>query len=310
MKLPAYIRENIPLSGLTTFRIGGPARWLAEPASRHELRQTLELAREWGTSLRILGGGSNLLVADSGMNAMVVRLAHEGEFSELNVNNEHPLVWRSGAAVPLQALVGATARQGVAGLESLASIPGSVGGAATMNAGASEGGLGRFVTEAEMFYPDGSSRMVPADELGFRYRGSDFGGGIAAAFVLMFKERGGPDDVLERMRGYRERKRAAQPLNLPSAGCIFKNPDKAAAGALLDAAGCKGMTEGAAEVSRLHANFIVNKGGAGSGDVAALAARMRKMVLDSSGILLEPEIALWGSDKAFEAFHEVGNGNR
>lgn len=307
MKPPAIIRENVSLAGMTTFGIGGPARWLAEPSTREELEEVLVFAKDVGCRVKILGGGSNLLVADSGVDALVVRLSHAGEFGAMNASPERPLEWSVGAAVPLQALVSATARSGVAGIEALAGIPGSVGGAAAMNAGSASGGIGRFVVGAEVFDMAGGFRSLTPPELGFRYRGSALGGYAALSFLFRFGGRDEPEKVLSVMHEHRERKKAGQPLGIPSAGCVFKNPPSDSAGSLLDRSGCKGMTEGGAEVSGIHANFIVNRGEATSRDIVKLALRMRDAVLGNTGIRLEPEIVLWGREPAFEELGGVSD---
>lgn len=299
MAIPAFIRENVPLAGLTTFGIGGSARWLAEPATRAELARSLEVGRQLGAQILILGGGSNLLVSDAGVDALVLKLAGNDEFGLMNPQAEASLIWRVGAAVPLPALVAAVAGQGISGLEMLAGIPGSVGGAVAMNCGGRDGSIGAFVMEAEVHSPQGEARILNRDELYFRYRSSNLAGALAVNFVMQFTNREETSAVLEKMRVHRESKIAGQPVTFPSAGCIFKNPDGDSAGALLDRAGCKGMREGGAEVSSLHANFIVNRGGATSSEVAVLARRMREAVLGKFGVTLEPEIVLWGTEPAF-----------
>lgn len=301
MNPPACVRENIPLSRLTTFRIGGPVRWLAEPATRAEVREVLDFARNARLPLKPLGGGSNLLAADAGVEAVAVRLSPAGECGAAACLPGEPLRWRVGAAVGLAALVGATARAGAAGLEPWAGIPGTVGGAATMNAGGAGEGIGQFIAAAEVFAEDGEERRLAADELAFAYRRSALSGFLAIVLEFVFPRMEEPEALLARLRDWRDRKAAAQPLEFPSAGCAFRNPPGQSAGALLDRAGCKGMREGGAEVSVRHANFIINRGGATARDVAVLAERMRRSVLDAFGVLLTPEIALWGDEPAFEA---------
>lgn len=297
-KLPDFVRENVPMSHLTTFGIGGPARYLAEPKNRRELTQALELAAKLGVRVKPLGGGSNLLAADSGVDAMVLRLAAGGEFSEIIRGNGRDALWRVGAAVPLSSLVAAAARAGVAGLEGLAGIPGSVGGAAKMNCGSAGGCIGEFIAEVETVYVSGAFRTLRPPELRFLYRGSTLTG-IAVNVAFHFREEGSPEQLLRDCRENRARKKVAQPLGFPSAGCVFKNPPGGSAGALLDMAGCKEMTEGGAMVSAIHANFIINQGGATARQVAVLAGRMREAVRLSAGIELEPEIDMWGDEPAF-----------
>ncbi len=297
--VPEFIAENVPLAAMTSFGIGGPARWLARPGNGDELRETADFAERRGAPLLVLGGGSNLLVADAGVEAVVVRLG--GEYAAIEVARDDDLVWRAGAAASLAGLVSATAEAGVSGLETLAGIPGRVGGAVAMNAGAWGGSIGEWVEEARVFDAASGFRAVSGRELGFSYRRSGLGRCVGLGFTFVFSGKDAPAAILGRMRECRERKKASQPLGKPSAGCVFKNPPGDSAGSLLDLAGCKGMREGAAEVSRLHANFIINQGGAGSGDVARLAARMRDAVWREFAIELEPELIVWGRDGSFAA---------
>jgi UDP-N-acetylmuramate dehydrogenase len=301
--LPFFVRENVPLAGLTTFRIGGPARWLAEPSNRNELGIALALAREFGVEARVMGGGSNLLVADSGFAGMAIRPIG-GDFGILEPDPDSPLIWRVGAGVGLARLLDVLADHGVSGAEFLAGIPGLVGGAAAMNAGGAESGFGQFITQADFLAFDGGERCLSGADLIFAYRRGPFSGGVVAGFRLAFRKMDGTEAVRARAREFRERKRRTQPMDLPSAGCVFRNPPGKSAGALLDAAGCKGWREGGAEVSGKHANFIVNLGGATACEAALLAGRMRLAVMKSAGIRLEPEITLWGDDPAFMALRE------
>lgn len=299
---PAFMTENVPLAAMTSFGIGGPARWLASPANRRELAGAAQFAARSGLPVLFLGGGSNLLAADAGVEAVVVRLNSDGDFGRIDIDPDDELTWRVGAAVPLASLVSATAREGVPGLEMMAGIPGRVGGAVAMNAGAWSGSIGDLVAEAEVFDPrDGSFRTMSARELDFSYRHSGLVGVMGLRFVFSFFGKAPEETVSGRVREYRERKKASQPLGKPSAGCVFKNPPGDSAGSLLDQAGCKDMREGGAAVSALHANFIVNQEGAGSGDVARLAARMRDAVWRKFAIELEPELVMWGEDPGFGA---------
>ena len=300
MRLPPFIRENVSLAGLTTFRIGGPARWLAEPATREELSLALQFANENGVPVIALGGGSNILAADPGVEAMIVKLEGPGEFARLEQDRENPLVWRAGAAVRLPVMLKRTIEAGIAGLEPLAGIPGRLGGAVAMNAGAVDKGIGSYVAWTVAVEQDGSEIRMTNSELGFNYRGSNLVGSIAVEFAFEFQERAEPVELERRVNEFLSQKKATQPLELPSAGCIFKNPSEAPAGLLIDQAGCKGWREGNAEVSRVHANFIVNHGGATAKDVALLASRLRDAVRDRHGVDMELEIVLCGNQPEFE----------
>lgn len=305
MHTPAFIQENVPLAGMTTFGIGGPARYFSQPSSRDEVAETLAFAKRQGLTVLALGGGSNILAADSGVQAVVVKLA-AGEFSAVEAMEDDELVWRVGAAAPLQSLVQATTQRGVQGLETLAGIPGRVGGAVAMNSGGGGEPIGSYVETAEVYdLASGAYRVLTGSELVFSYRRSNIKGMLAVAFTLVFSERADAEQLAARMRECRERKKAGQPLAVPSAGCVFKNPANDSAGSLLDLAGCKVMREGGAQVSGLHANFIVNHGHASSGDVARLAGRMRDAVYRHNGVVLEPEIMVWGDEPAFAELYRL-----
>ena len=286
---------------MTTFGAGGAASFFARPGDRAQLAETLGLANEMKIPVLVLGGGSNLLIADAGVEAMVIKLSGAGEFGEIQVEDAATGRWRVGAAAGLQNLVMTAARAGRTGMECMAGIPGLVGGAAAMNAGGADGGIGEYIKSADLFEFSGGQHLLVPPELAFSYRNSTVRGRLAVAFDMVFPDADEPETLLARVREYRERKAATQPLGLRSAGCVFKNPAGASAGALLDAAGCKGMGEGNARVSERHANFIVAVGPVCARDIATLAVRMRETVWENAGVRLEPEIALWGNEPLFAA---------
>lgn len=298
MNRPECIEEGRVLAGLTTFGIGGAARYFSEPSTIAEVVETYAFAREAGVPVAVLGGGSNVLVADAGVEAVVMRLGAEG-FSEVTPDESEPLVWRVGAAAGLQGVLEKAAEAGLRGLEALAGIPGRIGGAAVMNAGGSQAGIGNCIEAAEGVDDSGGTFRLCGEALGFRYRGSGLAGLGVLGLSIRFAGRDEPEAIRARMAKCRKMKTANQPVGAASAGCVFANPSGDSAGRLLDRAGCKGMREGGAVVSDVHANFIVNAGGASSGDVARLAQRMRERVLAGTGIVLECEIRLWGKEPAF-----------
>lgn len=294
--IPRRIARNRILAPLTTYGIGGEAQFFAEPASMEEMAWVYSFARIEGLPVHVLGGGSNLLVADSGVSGIVMRL-DSSAFGGIEPDPAHPLIWRVGAAATLASVVEKAARAGLAGIECLAGIPGRIGGAAVMNAGGAETGIGRIVAAVQGLDASGKPFVMDAAALRFGYRSSALTPGMTVlSLTLCFLGQEDPAVVIDRTRSFRERKRAAQPMGAHSAGCVFKNPAGRSAGALLDAAGCKGMREGGAEVSAVHANFIVNTGGASSADVVRLAARMREAVRAAHGVSLEPEIRIWGDE--------------
>lgn len=273
-RIPSRFDE--PLARHTTFRIGGPADVLVEPRDEEELAGVLRLAAREGVPLRILGGGANLLVRDEGVRGAVVRL------TGLNCRRRN----RVQAGFPLPRLVRQTLEEGLGGLEPLAGVPGTVGGAVRMNAGGRHGTFGDVVRFVEILTPSGERRRLTRDEAGFRYRGSALDGNLVVAVELDLRPDAG---AAARFASLLEEKRRTQPLDLPSAGCVFKNPPGGAAGRLIEECGLKGARSGAARVSPLHANFIVNEGGATAADVLRLIDRIRGRV----PVPLELEIEVW-----------------
>jgi len=283
------MRTNVPLAKYTTFRIGGPATYFFEPRTAEELRETCRrVTRRRDRPVYILGGGSNLLVADDGVDGPVICMRR---FERRYLRRFGNLV-RVSAGVPLRRLLAAAADWGLAGLEDLAGIPGTVGGAVCMNAGTPRVSFGDLVSFLEVMDAGGRLERLPGEAVRWRYRSADLGGRVAA-FVELQLRTDRPDAVKARLAEAFERKRAAQPLTLPSAGCFSKNPKSAAAGRLLERAGLKGLGSGGAAVSRKHANFIVNRGGATAADVLALVRIIRRAVRDLFNVDLEPEVCVW-----------------
>jgi UDP-N-acetylmuramate dehydrogenase len=280
-------RSRHPLATGTTFRIGGPARWLVEPESPGQAADTLRAARECDIPLRLLGGGSNLLVRDGGVDGAVVRL---NRLASVTWDRDPSVTVEGGASLPR--LVKEATRRGLSGLEGLTGVPGSVAGALVMNAGGRHGEIGPAVRWVDVLDPDGTPRRLTREEAGFRYRDSDLRGRIVLGARLDLS----PVDPAELSSRYDEimrDKKETQPLGRPNAGCIFKNPGGEKAGRLIDACGLKGAREGAAHVSRKHANFIVNEGRATAGDVLSLIDRIRAAVSARNGIVLDLEILVW-----------------
>lgn len=285
------IEGGFPLGKATTFGIGGPAEMLVRPRSREELRRLLAAAAAGGVRVRLLGAGSNLLVADEGVRGAVVKLAGRAFASVENL----PAGLACGAGVPLARLVRAAAEAGLSGVESLAGIPGTVGGALIMNAGGRYGCIGDVVEEVAALAPDGSGGEVrlTREEAGFGYRKSNLRGLVLLAARLALT----PDDpeaVRRRVREVMAEKSASQPLKMPSAGCVFRNPPGGPpAGQLIEELGFKGRRVGGAEVSSVHANYIVNAGGARCSDVLELIDSIREAAAKTHGIGLELEIEIW-----------------
>ena len=283
------MQKNVSLARYTTFRIGGPATHFFEPRTAEELRNTCKVVRrrrDW--PVYILGGGSNLLISDDGVDGAVVCMRR---FERRYIRRFGNLL-RVSAGVPLRRVLSATVRWGLSGLEGLAGVPGTVGGAISMNAGACDVSMGGFVSFVEVMDARGRVERLPGDGVPWLYRGADFGGRVVT-FAELELRTAPPDEVEARMTQAFEAKRASQPLSLPSAGCFFKNPEVGAAGRLLDMAGLKGLGSGGAAVSRKHANFIVNRGGATAADVLNLVRIIRRAVRNLFDVDLEPEVCVW-----------------
>jgi UDP-N-acetylmuramate dehydrogenase len=296
---PERVLARAPLAALTTLRVGGPADVLAEVRSADEALAALRLAREAGAPVLWLGGGSNLLVGDRGVRGLVVRW-HGG-----SVSSPAPDRVRADAGVTINGLVRHTIGHRLAGLAEWAGTPGTVGGAVRGNAHFQGRMISERIVSVRVAARDGSVADVWTDEMEFGYDRSRLQRTGELALAADFRVSPGEPQALreEARRSLAFRKRT-QPLALPSAGCVFQNPDPArvrlpegmpaSAGALIDAAGLKGACCGGARVSPVHANFVVNEGGASARDVASLIDRVRAAVAERFGIALEEEIVRAG----------------
>ncbi|GIW45518.1 MAG: UDP-N-acetylenolpyruvoylglucosamine reductase [Candidatus Binatia bacterium] len=287
------LKRNEPLARHTSFRIGGPADLWIEVESTSELCFVLQCARRHGTPWWLLGGGTNVLVSDSGVRGLVLRLGRAFSFAEWRENE--PLVHvRVGASLPLKKLVLETVERNLTGLEFAEGIPGTVGGGLLMNAGAFGGELAQVVSSVELVTPDAQKMVVPREALRFDYRYFDLPRGTVVTAVEFTLRRAAPEVVQERYRNAKTRRERNQPRGYPNAGSIFKNPPGNFAGRLIEAVGLKGYRLGQAMFSTKHANFIVNLGGARAKEVRALMAEAERRVAEQFGIRLEAEIRLVG----------------
>ncbi|USF28406.1 UDP-N-acetylenolpyruvoylglucosamine reductase [Firmicutes bacterium ASF500] len=286
------LRADEPMSRHTTFRLGGPAALMALPKSVSEAKSVLGAAQKAGVEPFFLGNGSNLLVSDSGYPGFVVKLA--GEFEEIRPglspqNGKHLL--RAGGTVLLSKLSNRAQELGLAGLEFAGGIPGSVGGAVTMNAGAYGGEISQSLLQVRAVDRNGEERNFRASECGFGYRKSIFSGGDFLVVEALFQlEPGDPAAIKARMDELTAQRKAKQPLEYPSAGSMFKRPPGHFAAALIDQCGLKGLTVGGAQVSEKHAGFVINRGGAACADVLELVHQVRERVLSQTGVELEMEV--------------------
>lgn len=278
------------MSRHTSFRVGGPADLYVRPADLPSLVAALDILAGAGLPVLVVGLGTNLLVRDGGIRGAVVSTALLGGW---HLEGDR-LVARCGSA--LSGLARATARAGWSGLEFAAGIPGTLGGAVAMNAGA-HGACLADVLERVTVLGDSGPLTLGRDEAGFAYRDSRVRREklVVTEAVLRLRPTS-PAQAEERIRQVLRARAESQPRGVPSAGSFFRNPPGMAAGALIEQAGCKGMRVGGAEVSPVHANFLVNRGGASARDVLTLAARVRDRVAERFGIWLEPEVEVVGED--------------
>ena len=295
---PGRILCDEPLAPLTTLRVGGRADWFLDSRSGPEVAAAVGAARALGLRVTLLGGGSNVLVSDAGVRGLVVRFRH-GE-----ITTTAPGLVRAAAGVTLNGLVRWTVNRGYAGLETWAGTPGTVGGAVCGNAHFRGRLIGERVAAAVLLRPDGEMHRVARDRMGFGYDRSRVQETGEVVLSAEFTVESGPVAALraEARSSLRFRKRT-QPLDAPSAGCVFRNPDPdlrlpsgmpCAAGALIDGAGLKGSVVGGARVSPVHANFIVADPDARARDVRILIERCRAAVAEKYGVTLVPEVVFLG----------------
>ncbi len=284
------IRPCEPLANHTSFRIGGPAEWFAEPSTLDELVSVLREASTAGLPVSVVGGGTNTLAADRGVRGLVLHLGRGFRTIQEVSHQDAPMARVScGAGLLTQRLVFLAAKHGWGELEALAGLPGQLGGAVAMNAQ----DIGRFVQQISVVSCDGTVRQLTRDQLRFGYRYTALEPGIIAEVILQFPKVPAPE-AYERIRRALQHRNATQEVRLPSAGCAFKNPPGVGAGRLIDQSGLKGTRIGDARVSDRHANFIVNMGHATCDDVLSLMEHVQRRVEHAFHVTLEPELRLLG----------------
>lgn len=284
------IRTSEPMSRHTTFRIGGPADIFVQPLDSEDLAQVVHFARAKGLPYVVIGNGSNLLVGDRGMRGLVIRLAPR--FNEIEWLEDGAVV---GAGASLARLVREAAEVGLSGLESTVGIPGTIGGALATNAGTDTGSVGDLVVEATVVGREGELRTWSAAQFAYRYRYSNLFKERAVVLSARLRLEPAPREaIIAKMERLRHKRASRQPLRAWSAGSAFKNPRGVAAGKVLDRAGAKGMRVGDAQVSRKHANFLLNRGRATAVEMRQLIERAHAVALRRYGIDLELEIEVVG----------------
>ncbi|MBO9604968.1 MAG: UDP-N-acetylmuramate dehydrogenase [Paenibacillaceae bacterium] len=284
------VLANEPMAPYTTWKIGGPADALVIPHSKEQLQETIRLLARYGTPWFVIGRGSNLLVTDKGIRGVVLKLGPALDYIRFEGTG-----CVAGGACSFMKLSRRASKEGLTGLEFAGGIPGSVGGAVYMNAGAHGSDVSRVLKAAEILLPSGETAMLRNDELHYAYRHSvlheDKGIVLEATFELAYGDRG---EIAAAMAAYQDRRQRTQPLQLPCAGSVFRNPEGTFAAKLIEEAGLKGLRVGGAEVSAQHANFIVNTGAAKAADVLALIERVQTTIRERTGISLVPEVLMAG----------------
>ncbi len=291
---------GVPMAPLTTWQVGGPADCLVRPVAADEVAEVMRLCAEFQLPVRVVGNGSNLLVLDGGLRGVTMLIRQGFDRFEPKFSGENNVELAVGAALSMARAVDQCAAAGIAGLEFLAGIPGSIGGGVRMNAGTREGDISRVLTEIELVDADGKVRRVPRDKLVYRYRGLVYDGPFVITEVRLALRRGDAAQIAAAVQKIIAWRRGRHPYELPSAGSTFKNPEGQFAGELIERAGLKGTRIGGAQVSEKHANFLVNLGHATAADVLALIERVRQVVFEKTGVMLEPEVKIWGEKDVAE----------
>jgi UDP-N-acetylmuramate dehydrogenase len=286
--LEKIVRQDEPLAMHTWFQLGGPAEFFAEPTNVDELVTLVQRCQEEDVPMRLLGRGSNILVRDAGVPGMVVRLFAPA-FCEIKVQKD---TITAGGGAKLGLIVTTATHEGLAGMEGLVAIPGTLGGAVHGNAGTHGGDIGQWTTRVTVVTRSGEVLERPREDLVFAYRESSLDEPVILSAQLEL-ERDDPRDLARRLQKQWILRKASQPMGHQCAGCVFKNPRGVSAGELIDRAGLKGTRIGGAVVSDRHANFIVAEPEASSQDVLRLIDLVRSQVHERLGIELELELEVW-----------------
>ena len=283
------IRLDEPMSRHTTFRIGGPADYFVCP-DREQIAEVFRIAHTYEIPVTVIGNGSNLLVGDKGIRGLVVEIG--SAMNQITVENNHII---AGAGALLSKVAAKAASEELGGMEFAAGIPGSIGGAVTMNAGAYGGEMKDILSKVTVLTDDGEIQTLDVSEMDLSYRHSCVPENhyivLEAEIVL---ERKPEAEIREQMEELRKKRVEKQPLEYPSAGSTFKRPEGYFAGKLIEDAGLKGVSVGGAQVSVLHSGFIINTGGATATDILDLIALVQNTVYEKSGVKLEPEVRIVG----------------
>lgn len=286
------LRSQVSLASLTSFRVGGPAEWYVAPHCLDDLQASFDWAKVQGLPLTLLGAGSNLLVSDSGLSGLVICTRH---LRNTYFDEETGTV-TVGAGEPIARLAWQAAERGWQGLEWAVGIPGTVGGAVVMNAGAHKSCTADLLVSVTTLSPTGMIEELTPQDLGFSYRTSSLQGGTRLVVQATFQLKPGADPVQVRATTtqHLEQRRRSQPYHLPSCGSVFRNPETRPAAWLIEQIGLKGYTIGGAQVAERHANFILNCGGAKASDIFQIIHHIQQQVEQHWSLWLEPEVKILG----------------
>ena len=288
--MPGCFRENEPMKAHTSFRIGGPADILVIPSDANQLEKVVTEVRTEGIPLTIIGNGSNVLVKDKGIRGVVVKLGNALKSMECSGDK-----LTAEAGVSLASIANKAAACGLTGLEFAVGIPGSLGGAVFMNAGAYDGEMCKVVAQATVLTSDGKIEVLSNEDLEFGYRHSSIqDNGAIIISVEMQLAIGDINEIRAKMADFTNRRTTKQPLDIPNAGSMFRRPPGYYAGTLIEEAGLKGYMVGDAQVSTKHAGFVVNVGNATAADVLRLIGEVQEKVYAHAGVRLEPEVRIYG----------------
>jgi len=281
------VRQQVPLGPMMHLRIGGPADWFVEPFAEEDVALVVRVCREHDLPLYILGGGSNVLVADDGVRGVVM---HLGKLSRISREGNRVTV---GAGVTLPSLLRQTRELGLAGLEKLTGIPAEVGGAVAMNAGTRDGETFEHLVSVTVVQPDGKLAVLSREDCSPRYRNGGLGDAVVvqATFEL---EPDSPDAIYARFSQSLAARNKSQPVTQRSVGCVWQNPEGDAAGRLVEVSGCKTLRVNGVAVSDKHANYFVNDDSGTADDFVDLMAQVRNRVFEETRIELQPEVKFWG----------------
>ncbi|AFZ27395.1 UDP-N-acetylmuramate dehydrogenase [Cylindrospermum stagnale PCC 7417] len=290
------IKSQASLSAFTSYRVGGAAEWYVAPRNLEALQASLQYAKEQALKVTILGAGSNLLVSDRGIPGLVIATRHfRSNYFDPQTGQ---LTVAAGESIP--SLAWEAADRGWEGLEWAVGIPGTVGGAVVMNAGAHNSCIADMLVSAQVLSAESTLETLTPDQLGYQYRSSLLQGGsrIVTQATLQLQPGADPVKVLAATKQHKQHRLSTQPYNFPSCGSVFRNPTPYTAGWLIEQTGLKGYQIGGAQVAQLHANFIVNRGGAKASDIFCLIRHIQYQVQERWSIWLEPEVKMIGEFQA------------